>query len=169
MQVFSYLSKRISLVVSATLCHLFLNKARDEEIDRYYQKRHYGFLILSGIITVVLVYFTSGYFRFWSIAVASGSMYPVIRKGDVVIIEKLNTSDYSKVKKGDILAFTYDKVTIVHRVINIVKENNHYYFYTKGDANRHEDDFVIEEEMVIGVVNVKIPLIGMPTVWLNEL
>ena len=73
------------------------------------------------------------------------------------------------IKKGDVLAFKYDKVTIVHRVVNIAQDQGHYYFYTKGDANNHEDNFTIEEEMIIGVVNIRIPWIGIPTVWLNEL
>ena len=167
-----YIVSIINLILPILLCrrvYLFIKKTRDEEISRDYKKRHYGWLILSSIITIVLVYFTSGYFKYWAIAVASGSMSPNINKGDVAIIDKITNDNYSNIKKGDVLAFKYDKVTIVHRVVNIAQDQGHYYFYTKGDANSHEDNFTIEEEMIIGVVNIKIPWIGIPTVWLNEL
>ena len=166
-----YLVSIINLLLPLILWYrinLFLSKTRDEEISRDYKKRHYGWLLASLVITIALVYFTSGYFNFWAIAIASGSMSPTINKGDVAVIEKID-GNFSKIKKGDVLAFQYDKVTMVHRVVNIVNDKDKYYFYTKGDANNHEDDFTIEEDMIIGVVNVKIPWIGIPTVWLNEL
>ena len=166
-----YIASIINLILPVLLCYkiyLFIKKASDEEIRRDYKKNNYGLLGISSIIVIVLVYFTSGYFKYWAIAVASGSMSSAINKGDVAIIKKID-DEYSKIKKGDVLAFRYDNVTIVHRVINIVKDKNKYYFYTKGDANSNEDDFTIEENMVIGVVNTRIPLIGVPTVLLNEL
>ena len=54
---------------------------------------------MTGIITIILVYLTSGYFHFWAIAVASGSMSPKIEKGDVVIIEKLDEGEEKNLKK----------------------------------------------------------------------
>ena len=167
-----YLMSVINLLLPVLLfyrIYLFLKKSRDEEVDRFYKKKHFGWLILSVAITVILVYFTSGYFSFWAIAVASGSMSPAINKGDVVVIHKINDDGYGNIEKGDVLAFQYDNVTIVHRVVNVVQDNGKYYFYTKGDANNHEDNFTIEKEMVIGKVSIRIPWLGIPTVWLNEL
>ena len=114
-----------------------------------------------------MVYFSSGYFRYWAIAVATGSMHPVINKGDVVIIEKID--NYNKLKKGDVIAFRYNNVMIVHRIVNIVEDRNDMYFYTKGDANEEDDNFAIKKNMIVGVVNTRIPFVGVPTVWLNEL
>ena len=94
-------------------------------------------------------------------------MKPNINKGDVVVIEK--TNNYKNIKIGDVLAYKYDNIIIVHRVINILKENDEYYFYTKGDNNNSEDNFVIYEDMIVGIVNIKLPFIGYPTVWFNEL
>ena len=148
--------------------HMFFLKNHDEDIVRNYQKKRMIPLSLSILVVVILVYLTSGYFHFWTIAVASGSMEPKIKKGDVVIIEKIDKK-YNKLKKGDILAFKYKNVIIVHRIIKIIKQQDEYYFYTKGDANNKEDNFMVEKQMIIGKVNHKIPYIGIPTVWLNEL
>ena len=166
-----YLTSVISFILPIILwyrVYKFFKKEKDEEIDRNDKKRKSFTIIVPLLITIILVYFTSGYFHYWAIAVASGSMSPVINKGDVVIIEKID-KDYSKIKKGDVIAYRYSNVAIVHRVINIVKTNDKYYFYTKGDANKNEDDIIIEEDMIIGLINTKIPLIGIPTVWLNEI
>ena len=133
---------------------------------RDYRKNRLIPLIIPVIIVCVLVYFSSGYFYYWAIAVATGSMKPVINKGDVVLIEKNN--NYSKYKKGDIIAFRYSNVVIVHRIINIINDNGTIYFYTKGDANKEKDNFVVKENMIVGRVNSKIPFIGIPTVWLSE-
>ncbi len=167
-----YVSSIIQFLLPIILCYriyVFFKKDRDEQLHRDYKKRHFGWLFTTCFITVVLVYFTSGYFHYWSIAVASGSMHPVIKKGDVVVIEKIDDSGYGNVGVGDVLAFRYDNVIIVHRVVNIINDKGEYYFYTKGDANALADSFVVEDDMVIGVVNAKVPFVGIPTVWLNEL
>ena len=146
----------------------FYDKVKDKEIERNYNRKRYGYLLIPSLIIIILVYFTSGYFSYHAIAVASGSMTPNILKGDIVVIKKID-GDYSKLKKGQVIAYKYDNVIIVHRLINIIEEKGTYYFYSKGDANEKEDNWVINEDMIIGVVNVKIPYLGLPTVWLNEL
>ena len=94
-------------------------------------------------------------------------MKPNINKGDVVIIKKLD--NYESLKIGDVLAFKHDNIIIVHRIVNIIEEDGKYYFYTKGDNNNSEDNFAIYEDLIVGVVNIRLPFIGYPTVWFNEL
>ena len=116
------------------------------------------------ILIIVLVCTVSNYFRFYAIAIASGSMTPHISKGDVVIVDK----KFKNLKIGDVLAYKYEGKIIVHRVYKIINNNNEYFIYTKGDANKDFDNYKITEDMFIGVVKIKIPLIGYPTVLLNE-
>lgn len=146
----------------------FFDKDKEEELDRDYHKKRKWDLVIPTIIVVVLVYFTSGYFHYYAIAIASGSMTPNIYKGDVVIIEKID-EEYEKLKEGQVIAYQYDDIIVVHRISRILKNEDKYYFYTKGDANSEEDNYIVEKEKIIGVVNLKIPYIGIPTIWLNEL
>ena len=155
-------------ILFAYRLHNFFNVYKAREINRNYKNKHLMPLIASCLIIVILVYFTSGYFHYWAIAVASGSMSPQINKGDVVIIEKLD-GHFESLEKGQVIAFKYENVIVVHRLINIIKDKDEYYFYTKGDFNSNPDNFVVKENMVIGTVNKKIPFIGLPTVWVNEL
>ena len=115
---------------------------------------------------MTLVYFYSGYFRFYAIAIASGSMEPKVKKGDVVIVDKNST--YELLEEGKIIAVRKDNVIVVHRIVKKIKLNNSYIYYTKGDANNNIDDYMIDEGMFIGEVKYKVPYIGYPTVWFSE-
>lgn len=148
--------------------YLFFEKEADKNVERDYKNVNKLSLVFATFVVIVLVYFTSGYFRYYAVAIASGSMTPNIYKGDVVIVEKID-NNFGKLKEGMVIAYKYEGVVIVHRIINIVEEDGEYFFYTKGDANHNEDNYVITEDMVVGTVNVRIPFAGYPTVWLNEL
>ena len=86
-------------------------------------------------------------------------MVPTINKGDVVIIEKFD-NNVDKLKEGQIIAFEYHGVLIVHRIIRISEVKGEYFLYTQGDANNAEDGYPVTQD--------KIPYIGLPTVWLKE-
>lgn len=167
-----YLTSIIEFVIPLYICFRIYNlfeKLKPKEITRDYKKTNVIPIILSGILVIILVYFTSGYFHYFALTIGSGSMKPNINVGDVVIVEKKSKAEIKKLEKGQVLVYKYKKVTVVHRIIDIVKENDKYYFYTKGDNNNTQDNYVVTEDMIIGTTNHKIPIIGYPTVWLNKL
>ena len=141
---------------------------RDKDIPiSYIKKRVYIEIPILAIFVFVLAYFVSGFFRFYAIAVATGSMKPNINVGDVVIVDQ--DIDYKDLKKGEVIAYKYDNIVVVHRLCDIVVIKDDYYFYTKGDANNAMDNYIIYPDTIIGKVEVKVPYIGLPTVWLNQL
>ena len=145
----------------------FLLKDRtNDNLDNGIQKRKFVLLCYVPLILIVsaLVYFISGYFRYYAIAIASGSMEKTFSKGDVVIVDKM----FNDLNNGDIIAYYYENKIIVHRICNIIKNDDDYFVYTKGDANLEMDNYKITKDMVIGKVYYVIPLIGYPTVYLNE-
>ena len=146
----------------------FFNLTMDEEIERDYNKKGIISLIIPTILVIILVYFTSGYFHYYAVAIASGSMEKVISKGDIVVIEKLD-AEYVKLKEGQVIAYTYNGVLVVHRIVRIIKQDGQYYVYTKGDANPNEDNYVVEQDTIMGTVKAVVPYLGLPTVWLNEI
>lgn len=165
-----YLTAIVNFVVPMLLCYRvfnFFEKEKDDDIDRDYNKKQVGVLVVPTILTLIIVYFTSGYFKYYALAIASGSMEPTFSRGDVVIVNKVQ-GDYKRLKVGDILAHKHSGVIVVHRITKILFEDGEYYFYTKGDANQAVDNYVIEQEMVVGTVDFVIPYAGLPTVWLNE-
>lgn len=166
-----YISSVIQFVIPIILTfrmYSLFDKYKNKVIDRNYNRKTLMPFVPTLIITAICVYFVSGYFHFHAVAIASGSMAPTIKKGDVVVIEKID-GKYNLLENGQVIAYKHGNIIVVHRLINIVESDNKYYFYTKGDANEGDDEWVVNEEEVIGIVNVKLPYIGLPTVWINEL
>ena len=114
-----------------------------------------------------MIYFVSGYFKFYAIAIATGSMVPNINKGDVVIINK--EFKEKDLEVGKVIAYSYNDKVVVHRIYKEVKIDKELIIYTKGDANSNMDEYKITKDMIIGIVNKKIPWIGYPTVMINEI
>ena len=115
---------------------------------------------------VVLVMLISGIFKNTLIAIASDSMSPTYNRGDAVIYEKIKPDE---LKKGDILVFRHSNIIVTHRIVEIKKKKDTYYYTTKGDANDNIDSYVSTSDNVVGKVNYAIKYIGYPTVLLNEL
>ncbi len=168
--VSEYIVSLIGLLLPIIIGRKIYNDFRvenDEYIVRNYKKKDYLILGFSSFIVIFLVYFCSGYFKYHVIAIASGSMHPYLNKGDLVVIEKINKD--SKLKKGMIIAYKYNGVTIIHRINRVVKINNEDIFYTKGDSNNEEDKYKVKKSMISGIVKGNIDYVGWPIVWLNEL
>ena len=146
----------------------YINKEKhDIKVERNYNKHRFVGLLLPIVLIIPVVYLVSGYFHYQAIVIASGSMETSISKGDVVIIEKI--SDVDKIEINQVIAYRYNKIIVVHRLVKKINVSGESFFYTKGDANNDIDNYKITKDMIIGVVNSKIPYIGYPTIWLNEL
>lgn len=147
---------------------IFLSKRLDEDIEvRNKPSKGYVSFGITFALIFIIIFFSSGYFGYNLVAIATGSMEPVIHKGDVVVIHELE--DYRDLEVGKTIAFKYSNVIIVHRIIKVEIDNGKYYYYTKGDANNSADNWVVDEGMIQGVISYRIPYIGIPTVWLNDL
>lgn len=143
----------------------FFNRLKDDHVPRDYRKKKCRGMIIPVVIILFLVYLYSGYFRYYAVAIGSGSMRPKINKGDIVIINQKDRS----YDIGDVIAYKQKEYIIVHRIINKVTVDNVNYYYTKGDANNNADGIVLDDKMIIGKVKYDIPYIGYPTVWLGEI
>ena len=118
------------------------------------------------VVLVILVILVSGIFKARLIAIATNSMSPTYKKGDAVIIEYMKPD---KLQKGDILVFRHDSIIVTHRIVDIKKKNDTYYFTTKGDNNEDVDGYTSTSDQVIGKVDYVIKYIGFPTILVNEL
>ena len=145
--------------------YVLYKKDRDEKIERAKQSKEIYGLIPCIFIIGLLVYFTSGYFRYHAIVIGSGSMVPKLYKGDVVLVE----NDIDKLEVGQVIAVNYENTIIVHRIAKKIKVEGQTYIYTKGDANNDIDGYKVTKEMIYGVVNIRIPYIGYLPVWLRNL
>jgi signal peptidase len=125
-------------------------------------------LVMLVVILSILVSLVSGYFRYYLLVIATGSMEPYIKVGDSVLIEKLEQGELSKIKENDILVYRYDNKIIVHRVTKVTRNDNKNMYQTKGDNNSEADNWLVYENQIIGIVKFRIKYIGYPSVLLNN-
>ena len=165
-----YIGSMISFLFPVLICYnvyqFFEKRKKNIPLSRKSKLSWVG-LAISTMFVIIIVYFTSGYFKYYTVAIATGSMKPNINIGDVVIIDqKYPVKD---LKVGQILAHKYENKVIVHRIAKIIISDGEFFIYTKGDANNGMDGYAIKEDMILGRVDKKIPYVGLPTVWLNDL
>ena len=118
-------------------------------------------VIMSGVIMLV-----SNQFKFGAFVIATDSMTGELNRGDTAIYERY---DDQKIIVGQVIAFDKDGTTVVHRVVNIEVINGANRYYTKGDANEDTDAGYITDADIIGCVDLKVPYVGYPTLWLRSL
>lgn len=171
-----YLRAIVDLVVPIVFIKIVIRaskkyKIEDKEITRENKRGEIFGLIGAFLVTFILIFFVSGYFKYYAISIVSNSMIPTFERGDVVVVEQIKEKykNYDLIKTGEILAFKKDKTIVVHRIIRIVEVDGQRFYYTKGDANNFEDNWKISKKDVVGIVKNKVSKIGYPTVWFSEL
>jgi len=120
--------------------------------------------IAVGIVAVLLVWLNTGILGIQPTLVGSGSMQPVLRVGDVVMVR---TVPAQSVAVGDIIRYRKEGVDVIHRVVAIKNEGG-LQFVTKGDANNAEDT-PVPAEALRGKVVLVVPKIGWVSIWARQL
>jgi signal peptidase I len=130
---------------------------------------------LKEILIYIIIIMTGLTIAHFMNVVSSGSMEPVLYKGDVVII------DYnpSSIDVGDIIIYQarwFENKPVIHRVIAKEESNDGNIFYIlKGDNNADQDpEPVSPNDVKAKVVDINdnpiiIPKIGYLTLWVQEI
>jgi signal peptidase len=95
------------------------------------------------------------------VSVLSESMEPTLHVGDMIIIQQSN--DY---KIGDIVVYMYGSKPIIHRIIDINKDNM---YIIKGDNNPIPDPYPVRKTQIVGKAIAAIPIAGFPRMALYQL
>jgi signal peptidase I len=107
--------------------------------------------------------------------VISQSMVPTLGVGDFIFIESINDFDDVSVgdpPEGDILVFLRPGLSdeyIVHRAIDGVETPNGWIYQTKGDHNAFPDGFQVQEDLVIGRVINRLPVVGYFSLFIKTM
>jgi signal peptidase len=98
--------------------------------------------------------------------VLSGSMGPVIRVGDVVLLAPVPAGD--PLPAGRVVLVTdptRSSGTYLHRVVRRTPDGS---LVTRGDANASEDRPAVERSRVQGQLRLLVPRVGLPVIWWRE-
>ena len=165
-----YVSTVMEIFIPVICSFVVFNSVKREKLEKpvQFDKKNYvaGILFITVIIVVMS---NSGFFKIQNLTIGSNSMKPYMAKGDVIIIEKMKGKELEELKKGDILVFRYDAKIISHRIKNIINRDNQLFFVTKGDNNDQQDNNLVKEDDVIGIVRYRIKYIGLPSIWVQEM
>ena len=100
-------------------------------------------------------------FGYGAAVVMSGSMEPVLKVGDLVIVKEVSESRKKSIrteilKSGDVVIYDNGSSLIIHRITDVL-DNGMYIM--KGDANNTEDE-PVEARNILGVLVKRISGIG---------
>jgi signal peptidase len=100
-------------------------------------------------------------------SITSGSMWPELKKGDLVLIKGIDSKE--EIKIGDIVVYQNPKGFTIHRVIKLDEDT----LITKGDANNVNDAPVGYEEIIgkaltFNEKTVRIPFLGSLGLLINR-
>ena len=125
----------------------------------------FGWLVTS-VIAVAIIWFAVGLFPLYPSVIVTGSMEPVIKPGDIVLVKKIAGEE---AMVGDVLQFyePEEKLNITHRVMAINQEGTKL-LETKGDNNEFPDSDPVTMEQVKGKVIGIIPKVGWFTLLLRS-
>lgn len=100
------------------------------------------------------------------LVVQSGSMEPAYPTGSLVYLKK---ADPEKLEVGDVVTFNLSaNVRGTHRIIEVVEQDGQRFFRTKGDANEHADNGLLDPDDIVGQVVFGIPLLGYAIAYIQH-
>lgn len=106
---------------------------------------------------------------FTPLAVQSDSMSPTFKKGDLIFIQKCDTS---KLEVGDVVTFhtiiDNEYALNTHRIASIDEVNGMRSFTTKGDNNDVADTHVISDGDIVGKYLFAVPHLGQVMDFLSS-
>ena len=149
--------------------YVFIDALYERKVRRALEKKSpldTPITILAASLIIAFVMLISNQFRFGALVIATPSMTGELNVGDAAIFERY---DEQIIVEGQVIVFDQKDSKIVHRVVDIEKINGETRYYTKGDANDDVDPWVVLDGDIVGLVHMKVPFVGYPTIWLRSL
>ena len=120
-----------------------------------------GVAAYSGLLLIALAPVALG---LRSTVVLTGSMRPGIQPGDVVLSSQVPTS---MLRPGQVLLVDNPAHAGVYLMHRYERPGPGGTIITRGDANRTEDSTPVPARNVRGVPRIRVPVVGLPVVWLR--
>ena len=122
------------------------------------------FIVLAAIFFAASKSPNKSMFGFRYYVVHTDSMVPEFSSGDMVFVK---VSDAKSIDKGDVITFNPSSGSDAYLTHRVTEKLTNYQgtgvtcFRTKGDANKDDDSFLIDESRVIGKVQFHVPKLGV--------
>ncbi|RZS79449.1 signal peptidase [Motilibacter rhizosphaerae] len=120
---------------------------------------------LSVVFGLVAVSTVPALLHWRTTVVMSGSMEPRIRPGDVVAAAPVAAD---ALRPGEVVLVrdrSRDDHLLLHRMVGRTSDGS---IITRGDANAQEDSTHVAPADVVGLPRLRIPLVGLPAMWVRD-
>ena len=126
--------------------------------------------IVTSLLSIGIIWFSVGVFPIYPSVIATGSMEPMIKPGDVILVKKITDMEgINLLKVGDVMQFKRGSILITHRIVEIKEsEKEEISYRTKGDNNSGADAELVKPEDVKGTIVYVVPKIGWPTLLIKS-
>jgi signal peptidase len=125
--------------------------------------------IITSLLSIGIIWFSVGVFPIYPSVIATGSMEPMIKPGDVILVKKITDMEgIDRLKVGDVMQFRSGSILITHRIIEILEEESIKSYRTKGDNNSVADSELVKPEDIKGTIINVVPKIGWPTLLIKS-
>jgi signal peptidase I len=152
------------------------NRADQEDVETTGRRAVIAFTLKVLLSAVVMAATTTLFSLFiWTVlpfavgwspsVIVTGSMEPSIAPGDIVVTAPIKPAD---LRLGYVIRFEDPSKAHPYLMHRITKNNDDGTLTTKGDANQSEDSTPVPRENVTGVARLRVPVIGLPAVWLRN-
>lgn len=169
--------KWITAALIGTLCpvfflmsmqNIYMEAAKEIRIRKEDQESTFSWVITS-VVSIGIIWFAVGVFPIYPSVIATGSMEPMIKPGDVILVKKIvDVEGIHQLKAGDVIQFRRNSILISHRIVEVKKDDKGIRYRTKGDNNSSEDTELVKPEDVKGTIVYVVPKIGWPTLLLKS-
>lgn len=122
--------------------------------------------VCTGLFWILLaagLLFSMGLLPWIPTSIATGSMEPVLHTGDLAVIDTTRKTP----EPGDIIQYSHDGISVVHRVAEVLQDEDGVRYITKGDSNPSADAKPVAPENIEGTLCGRIPWAGWLTLWLH--
>jgi signal peptidase I len=119
-------------------------------------------ITLALVFLVLLAYGSLNNRWYKVIAVEGNSMSPALWFGDLIVL----THPTANIPAGDIITMSVDSNLVSHRLVTAYQGG---WPETKGDANNAVDNFTTNDVKIVGIVHLRIPWLGYPILYIQNL
>jgi signal peptidase I len=144
---------------------MYIKESRHKVIEDEKEDSVFAWIV-TMVTSIGIIWFCVGVFPIYPSVIATGSMEPMIKPGDVILVKK--DIDRMKLNIGDVIQFKSDNVLISHRIIEKLEVGGEKAYKTKGDNNSIADREFVKPEQVRGTIVKIVPKIGWPTLLLKS-
>ena len=180
-QAFNWLSpilpnlKWITAALIGIMCPIFSLSAmqnlyiKESRAGKKLEKEGIVGWMFTSMFSIGVIWFVVGVFPVYPSVIATGSMEPLIKPGDVIIVEKIRSiKDIEKLCDGDVIQFQLDGALVSHRITEIIEDDDGKKFRTKGDNNTTHDSELVNVTDIKGKIVYVVPKIGWPTLLVKK-